>query len=62
MKRDVRVYIEDILQCIDKIEEYTSDIDEDNFRQDTKIQDAVFRRLEVIGEAAKSIPRDFRER
>ena len=62
MKRDVWVYIEDILQCIDKIEEYTSDINEDDFRQDTKIQDAVFRRLEVIGEAAKSIPSDFRER
>ncbi len=25
MKRDIRVYIEDILECIVKIEEYTKD-------------------------------------
>lgn len=60
MKRDLRVFIEDILECIGKIEEYTKEITEDDFYEDTQIQDAVLRRLEIIGEAAKNIPQEFR--
>ena len=62
MKRDLRVYVDDIIQSIAKIEEYTSDISEDVFYENTLIQDAVLRRLEVIGEAVKSIPQEFRDR
>lgn len=61
MKRDLRVYIDDIVQSVAKIEEYTKDISEDNFHENTLIQDAVLRRLEVIGEAVKNIPHEFRE-
>jgi uncharacterized protein with HEPN domain len=61
MKRDLRVYIDDIVQSVAKIEEYTKNISEDHFHENTLIQDAVLRRLEVIGEAVKSIPREFRE-
>ncbi|HBR09745.1 DUF86 domain-containing protein [Candidatus Bipolaricaulota bacterium] len=62
MKRDMRVYIEDILECVAKIEEYTKAITEDDFYEITQIQDAVLRRLEIIGEAAKNIPQEFRDR
>ena len=62
MKRDMRVYIEDILECIAKIEEYTKEITEDDFYENTQIQDAVLRRLEIIGEAVKNIPNEFRDR
>jgi len=62
MKRDIRVYIEDILECIVKIEEYTKGIAENDFYEDTQIQDAVLRRLEIIGEAVKKIPQEFKER
>jgi len=62
MKRDMRVYIEDILECIAKIEEYTKEIAEDEFYENTQIQDAVLRRLEIIGEAVKNIPQEFRDR
>jgi uncharacterized protein with HEPN domain len=62
MKRDMRVYIEDILECIAKIEEYTKEITEDDFYENTQIQDAVLRRLEIIGEAVKNIPQEFRDR
>ena len=31
MKRDIRVYIQDILESIDRIEEYTSTLTEDAF-------------------------------
>ena len=62
MKRDIRVYIEDILECIAKIEEYTKEITEDEFYENTQTQDAVLRRLEIIGEAVKKIPQEFRDK
>lgn len=62
MKRDIRVYIEDILECIAKIEEYTNKMTKEYFSKNTQVQDAVFRRLEIIGEAAKNIHQRFREK
>lgn len=61
MKRDTRVYIEDILEAITKIEEYIKELNSDeDFYNNTQIQDAVLRRLEIIGEAVKNIPEEFR--
>lgn len=62
MKRDVRVYVQDILESIEKIEEYTRSITEEVFYKNTQIQDAVLRRLEIIGEAVKNIPQELREK
>ena len=62
MKRDIRVYIEDILESIEKIKEYTKPISEENFYKNIQIQDAVLRRLEIIGEAVKNIPQEFRDK
>ena len=62
MKRDARVYIEDILEAITKIENYTKTLKNDEeFYNNTQIQDAVLRRLEIIGEAVKNIPQEFRD-
>jgi uncharacterized protein with HEPN domain len=61
MNKDIRVYIEDILECIEKIEKYTK-IDEDDFFENDQVQDAVLRRLEIIGEAVKNVPQDFRDK
>ena len=62
MKRDARVYIEDILEAITKIEEYMKGLKSDEeFYNNTQIQDAVLRRLEIIGEAVKNIPEEFRD-
>ena len=52
-KRDVRVFLEDILESIEKIEEYTANVDEDEFYENTFVQDAVLRRLEIISEVVK---------
>jgi len=62
MKKDIRIYIEDIFECLIKIEEYTKDIFEEAFYNNTQIQDAVLRRLEIIGEAVKYIPEDYRQK
>ena len=62
MTRDMRLYIEDILDSIAKIEQYTQDINENKFLTDTQIQDSVLRRLEIIGEAVKNIHQTFRDK
>jgi uncharacterized protein with HEPN domain len=60
--RDIRVYVEDILDSIAKIERYTKSLAEEDFLADTQIQDAVLRRLEIMGEAVKNIPDDIRKK
>ncbi len=60
MKRDYFVYIDDILESIERIFEYTEDISENDFYQNQLIQDAVCRRIGIIGESVKNIPTDVR--
>jgi uncharacterized protein with HEPN domain len=62
MSRDVRLYLEDILTAAQKIQRYLAGLSDDQFRQDDRTYDAVIRNLEVIGEAARNIPDDFRQR
>lgn len=61
-ERDVLVYIDDIRESISKIYEYVDKISRDEFINNTQIQDAVLRRLEIIGEAVKKIPQEFRDK
>ncbi len=51
---DDRGYLNDIRECIDRIEHYTRD-GRDSFIASTLIQDGVVRNFEVIGEAAKRL-------
>ncbi len=60
MNRDVRVYIEDVLESISAIEEYTQTITEEEFYVNRQVQDAVLRRFEIIGEAVKNIDKNFK--
>jgi uncharacterized protein with HEPN domain len=62
MTRDVQVYVADILESIRKIEEYTKGLSRDDFMANTQAQDAVLRRLEIIGEAVKGIGEDVRSK
>ena len=62
MKRDYRLYIDDMLESISNIEEYTKGISYEEFVKDKKTVDAVVRNLEVIGEAAKHIPEGLKEK
>jgi uncharacterized protein with HEPN domain len=55
-ERDIRVYLDDILESISKIEEYLKDVTELSFEINFEKQDAVIRRFEIIGEAVKQIP------
>ena len=61
MNKNVNVFIEHILESILLIESYTSNLSKEEFLKSRQIQDAVVRRLEIIGEATKNIPLKFRE-
>lgn len=54
MQRD-RAYLVDILQAARLAIAYVSGVSEDTFLRDTQLQDAVVRRIEIIGEAARRI-------
>lgn len=54
-KREWRLFIEDILESITLIENYTSNMGFDDFAKDRKTVDAVVRNFEVLGEASKYI-------
>jgi len=60
MVKDYKILISHILECIDKIEEYVKSITKEEFLRSTQIQDAVMRRVEIIGEAVKHIPEDVK--
>ena len=60
--RSVALYVQDMLECIEKIERYCAGVTADEFAANTLLQDAEFRRLEVTGEAAKHVPQAVRSR
>ena len=48
-------YLSHIVEAIDNILSYTSELDVVGFKEDRKTQDAVIRNLEVIGEACNNV-------
>ena len=52
--KDDRIYVEHILEAIDRIAQYT-EAGEDAFYQDTKTQDAVLRKFQTMGQAARQM-------
>lgn len=57
--RDWKFRIQDILDAIDAVQEYTRGMDFKSFIGDRKTVDAVVRNLIIIGEAAVQIPEDI---
>ncbi|TGE31120.1 DUF86 domain-containing protein [Desulfosporosinus sp. Sb-LF] len=58
--KDDKVFLQNILECIVKIETYTSSGREEFMRSDL-IQDAVIRNLEIVGEATKRVSQGIKE-
>lgn len=52
--------LEDILTAIGKVGRYTDGLDQAGFLNDEKTVDAVVRNLEIIGEASRQLPDDFK--
>ena len=59
--RDIGLYLDDILQSIERIEQSARGLTKEEFDNNIDIQDAVVRRIEIIGEAAKQIQVEFKE-
>ncbi|MEM2914562.1 MAG: DUF86 domain-containing protein [Candidatus Bathyarchaeia archaeon] len=61
MKKDPIIFIKHILESIEAIEEYIKDLSKEDFLASREKQDAVIRRIEIIGEAVKNIPAEVKE-
>ena len=55
IQRNQKLFLSDILECIDLINDYLKKTTREEFFNDFIRKDAVFRRLEIIGEAAKNV-------
>jgi uncharacterized protein with HEPN domain len=61
-ERGAKAFMQDMLEAARRIRVYTTGMDFDTFKEDYKTQDAVLRNLEVLGEAAKNIPKEFADK
>ncbi len=62
MSFDVTDFLHDILDNVEKAEQFTAGITLTQFTKDEKSAYATIRALEIIGEAVKQIPDDLRQR
>jgi len=56
MKREFLDYLDDIVDALNKVEDFTKDMKYEEFIEDDKTTFAVIRALEIIGEAVKKMP------
>lgn len=61
-KRDYKDYIKDIFDSIVEIKSFIRDMNFEDFVKDKRTINAVIRSIEVIGEAAKKIPKALRDK
>lgn len=57
---DDAVYLQHMLDAIERIEAYTDGMSEDAFQNDELVQDGVIRQIEILGEAAKQVSDETR--
>lgn len=62
MKKDPTIFLKHILESIEHIESYVKDLEEKDFMESEEKQDSTIRRLEIIGEAVKNLPQNFRKK
>lgn len=62
MSRDYKLYLQDMLEAVEKIEGYLEGISFQQFTEDDMRRDAVLRNLEIVGEATKNLPPTLREK
>ncbi|MHA1438434.1 MAG: HepT-like ribonuclease domain-containing protein [Promethearchaeota archaeon] len=61
-QQKIRIVLEDILEFCSKIKRYTKDLDKTSFEKKEVVIDAVLRNLELLGEASKKLPEDFKNK
>src|SRR3989338_5066989 len=58
----VKIFIDHIIENIIDVESFIKRVSKEEFFNNKEKQNAVIRSLEVIGEAVKNIPNEFREK
>lgn len=61
MKRNFSVYVEDIIDAMNKAEMFVAGMTYGQFEADLKTHFAVVRAIEIIGEATKRLPSTIRD-
>lgn len=61
-RNDPQIFLEDIVESIDPIRSYTRDTTYEQFSNNRLEQDAIIRRIEIIGEAVKNLPMKVRQK
>lgn len=56
------IFLQHILESVDLIEKRMKNVTYEEFVDDVDLQDMVIRRLEVIGEAVRNLPKEFRQK
>lgn len=62
MKRDDNLFLQDIIKACAYIQEFVEGIDFDQFLDDEKTRSAVIQKFEIIGEAAKNVPKFIKKK
>ncbi len=62
MKRSFKLFLQDIVDGIRRIKEYTDSLELDDFLEKRMTIDAVVRNIEIIGEATKHVPERIKEK
>lgn len=58
--KDPKIFLGHIIDSINAVGKYTKDISREEFYSNRQIIDAVVRNMEIIGEAAKNLPKNLR--
>lgn len=61
MERDYDLYLKDMLDAIEAIQEYTAGMEFEEFAENDLVVDGVLQNFQVLGEAAGEIPAEVRE-
>lgn len=61
MKKGLEIYLQDIIESSELIQRRIKNVTQESFEDNIDLQDMVIHRLEIIGEAVKNIPKEFRD-
>jgi uncharacterized protein with HEPN domain len=62
MRRSHLLYLEDILESVNKIQSYAGNLSFEDLLKDKMRIDAIVRNFEIIGEASSKIPQEIRDK
>jgi len=62
MRKNDVIYLKHILDAISRIEEYVKGVKREDYMRNNLLQDGVIRQIEIMGEAAKRLSSEIKEK